>query len=803
MKFLKFSKKGIIFFIVFFLIGAAFSMGSLDRNLEAATCGAPGTCYGMRQNPPGGCGCYTDAEGCGSGCGGNPPNNPPACVPQAHSDDMTLVLPANGATNVPKPATFKWTNPTNWGSGCPNTNTNVIYYKIKTTSVCVDGNPWANTGLFAASTTHTLDVQLEYGTTYCWYMGSYNGYNSNYSNQVWEFTTSKLPIYTGGGLTGIDVCGNQSSGRLGSTGVTNPIEWTANFTNPEAANKMEWFTIAIVPTTGIYAVTTDTADYTTTYTKAVQSGGALFAINTTGGVLTYKSLKLSPTAWTTAAVGATSLNMANGRTTLMDLGTGTKLTQTGQDASVKFKISFANTFTPGTYNIYVNTLVSNPTLGGLMASNNATAASHYFFKKSGTWKVDPTPPTGSISGPTLNADGTFNMIWTGTDNIGLSDIRSYVYSDVAGSMLHDNTINLDISTPTTEQVYPAASNAGITGKNQGSHNYKDLTPDNGAEYTFKIYVKDSSCNFVEAVIKKNPLTPWILGQNGDISGRGGIAKTRIPPLGNFTVPFTSQTGPAYFSNYSSISGTNTNALGTISKYSFALNTYLDDSIMSPHDSTGLWYDYLLDKVSKNQKTTIVTIPATIPKTISATMSSGLAVGKDAKAAVEITGDLIVNSATKCDLKAIVFVRGNLSINPDFTIATAPPTSPVVNQLYNGCMFIVKGNVNIGLGTAKTNLPTASATQASYDQIDAFIITDGIFSAPVDGHGAGKKGDGLYVNGGLVARVTANPNSTIKRDIVQEGNNLQPAMLFNLDPRMKIMFAEDFASRDYEIREYGL
>ncbi len=153
---------------------------------------------------------------------------------------------------------------------------------------------------------------------------------------------------------------------------------------------------------------------------------------------------------------------------------------------------------------------------------------------------------------------------------------------------------------------------------------------------------------------------------------------------------------------------------------------------------------------------------------------------------------------------MVFVDGNLTINPDLTLTTAANTPIITDQIYNGCMFIVKGNVSIGTGTSKTNLATTSATLAGYDIVNAFIITDGTFNVPVDAHGVGKKGDGLYINGGVVSRNTMNAAlTTISRDINQQGNNLQPSTFFNLDPRYKLMFSEDFASRDYDIREFGL
>lgn len=793
------NKKLIGIIVIAFMLGGLVIITPSTNIVDAATCGAPNTCYGHRINPtPGGCGCYTNEEGCSGGCpGGNPPSNPPACN-KSSPGIPTNQAPLQGSVNNPKPITLRWAN-AGWGAGCPNTNYNKIFYRPKT-QACNIPTGYQETAYFAATTSRVFNAELAWGTTYCWYVEQFNRAFSTFSTPS-EFTTSRPPVYTGGGFTGIDVCGNQSSGRT-AAGVTNPIEWTASFSNPEPTNVMEWFVLAMVPTTGTYGVNTDTADWTTTYTKAMQSGSFVFAINKPGtAAATYKSLNL-PASWTTAPPSATSLTSGNGRAVLMDLNSGTSLVTNGANATAKYRIGFNNTFPSGTYNIYVITLTSNPALGTLMFSNDATAANPYFMKKSGTWRVDMTPPSATITTPTLNAlDGTFSMTWSVSDNIGVTGVRSYIYSDVNGAVIRDNTIGTDITTQIGELSYPTASNAGIGLGNLGNHVYKDQSPDTGAAYSFKLHARDAACNFAETSVKKDPLTPWLLGANGDISGRGGIAKTKIPVISNFTIPFTTTTGESFFSQYGSISGTDTNALGKISKFAENINNYLDDAIIPPHSGDTAWYDYLLDKVIKNEKTKIVPQGS---KTISSTISSGLGGSPDIKMGVEITGDLNINTNTACDITGLIFVRGNLNINPDLTVTNRQPASPANLQIYNGCVFIVKGDVNVGLGTAKTNLPTSSTNLASYDIINALILTDGFFNVPVDNRGAGRKGDGLYVNGGVVAQNTVNGSATtIRRDISQEGNNLQPSTFFNLDARYKLMFSEDFASRDYEIREYGL
>ncbi|MFS8131341.1 MAG: hypothetical protein ACMG57_05185 [Candidatus Dojkabacteria bacterium] len=812
-------------FVVFFLLGIITPVLTVSRTLEASDCG-PGNCYGHRScSAPdgcGGCGCYPDGQ-CSGGCPESGNNGGDSCQ-KAAPLKATLTAPADKATNVAKPVTLKWLN-NSFGDGCPSVPKDRILYKLKDTACTVADNtpylitgptgtrpyvlpvrqgesvlyakPYQATPYTAQSNSVVLNAELEWGKTYCWKVQKSNGAFTSISAPS-EFTTTKTPTYVAGGLAA-DVCGNNEIGRYdstGSTGTTNPIEWSMTFSNPEPTNNIEWASLVFVKNTS--AIAGAFVPWGNVITNAISSGGFVFSVSKNATGYVYSSYQSSPIQWNNAAAGATSINSPGNTASLIDLGTGTKQVTNGNQTTTTFRVR-ANSMPAGSYAVFAMAETRNGKV--IIGSSDATASINSIGRRVGTMVVDLVPPAASLSGPSYQADGSFNLGWNAVDNFSLKEVYSYIYSDTPGSQLQDNTAGITINAGTTELSYPDASNAGVTKPTLGLRNYTDVTPGTLATYNYKLYARDSACNSSEGTAVSQHVTPWILGTSGDISSYVSIEKTRVPDIPNFTVPFTSSTGSSYFSEYSSISGSSLNAKGNASKHNEVVNNYLDEAVISTHDSSGTWYAGLLDKVKRNEKTSILPLSS---RTISGDMASGLGTTANTRYGVEVGGDLTINSDTKCNLRAIVFVNGNLVINPDFTIAAAPNTPVITDQVYNGCLFIVKGNTTILTGTTKTNQPSSSSTLASYDIVEAYILTDGTLNIPRDTQALGQKEDGLYINGGAYAKSTmTGAVSSLKRDLKFEANNLQPSMFFNFDPRYKLMFSEDFASRDYEIREFGL
>ncbi len=151
-------------------------------------------------------------------------------------------------------------------------------------------------------------------------------------------------------------------------------------------------------------------------------------------------------------------------------------------------------------------------------------------------------------------------------------------------------------------------------------------------------------------------------------------------------------------------------------------------------------------------------------------------------------NLTIRSGAVCDQQAVIFVQGNLIIEPDITTRH--------NQ--NGCIFVVNGDVIIKDGERKTNTNIFTNEPSQYDIIEGFFIVNGTFRTELDSEaGDTFKWDGLMIKGGVYAR-----NLDLKRNLNGNGNgNLErPAHLFVHDGRYKKIYENSFGSRFYSIRE---
>lgn len=699
---------------------------------SSCTCNSSSSCSPPPANPP--------PAGGGSGSGGSPGPTPPSCTATAPAT-AALQAPLSGSVNLPKPVVFNWVNGV-FNRGCPQNNLNRIYYAVRLPGFgcAVQGATYAYTAWFAAGTQWYLDAELQWGTTYCWYVGMSNG--SLISNSgIAVFTTAKPPVFAGYANLTTDVCQYQNGviGRYSATpGRTmNPATFRVVFDNPDpGVNIIDWVALGMVPTTS-----GQTPSWSSVLPIMQSLKTFIFNISDSYGGRFYSMVDPTNT-WSNAPGGATTLNNGYGTATLEGLGTSTRLTVTPTQTIADFSIRFNDTFPSGTYGLYAMALTRNPatagTNPGFLVSNDAAPNTMYTMVRVGIIQVDVVNPVVTISNPSANA-GRYNVTWTISDNLNNQLARTYISSDVAGAQLQASGGPLITTTGAPPTIPTDPSNTGLGGSQMNiGQQYTIVSAEDFPSYTFTGYAADRACNETTGTNILATPSPWIVA-DGNISGLGGIARNNIPIITDFTLPiyYRNPTTVSYLSNGSTIGGTAIPPRGRASLLNSYALSYLDDAIKSPNTQNGLWYDYLLDLIKKNGRT----VNTLSSRTINTPMSTGLATPTDSKINVEITGDLTIESNTVCNVTAVVFVQGNLTINPDLTVISRNNLTPLKqDQPYNGCMFLVKGNVLVNGGANKTPaVRIADPSKASYDIVDALIITDGTFTAIKD---SGQSENGL-------------------------------------------------------------
>jgi hypothetical protein len=197
-----------------------------------------------------------------------------------------------------------------------------------------------------------------------------------------------------------------------------------------------------------------------------------------------------------------------------------------------------------------------------------------------------------------------------------------------------------------------------------------------------------------------------------------------------------------------------------------------------------WYDQIRANIVSKVSASSVNITTFN----TGTLSSQLVVSPNSFVVKEWNSDLAINSGVVCDLKAVILVAGNLTLNPDFR----------VNGNNNGCIFVTAGNVTITTGDRKNPASAAANTPSHYDLVEALFIVEGQFNTQLDVFTDGRKGDGLLLKGGLITR-----RIDLRRDLTGYSNTNQPAEVFIYDSRYIAIpeFANVLDSKEISIREF--
>jgi hypothetical protein len=740
----------------------------------------PGQWGGCGSN---GCGSGQTSQCNGSGTGWNCFNDPTACSGGGSSGGggctasnpglATQQTPANDAIMPLNDVTVTFTNSTGWGVKCPAPNVNRfrIIYRLNNPATGELG-AWV-TGTALSSVQPYAINDLQWGKRYEWRVRKTNGQGTRDTASRF-FTINATSTLVSNGLTSLDVCGVRISGRTEFAGVTNPISYSVGFQDAES-NPFEEIWLAFVPTTGVNGQNTQFADDSVLHSKIINSKA--FAVKYS---LLNNSASILGNAgtWINENTSGDISSPDNG-VSILNIGTNTVGSITGNQANATFQIRFNNNFPTNNYSIYALAINDNGTNQFASSYAQVGDANNITYLKVDEWGVDMVPPTADVSTPLFTSSTEFGVNWSASDSFsGLGNIQSFIKSDIAGSSLFDQLIGNTFNFVAADLELPA----GITQPLLVNHNYVDLQTASSATYSFRLNITDRACNTAEDTSEAAPTVPWLMGLNSNLSGLGGIKNIEIPEQERVSIPEINYNDIPTLSTDGVISGTldiPQNNISSVDKYVLGYNNFATKPpITSDYDN---WYDHLFNKVNKNTDSNIIDSAVTTANT---TMSSTFGVAANSKNFYQVS-NLTLQSDLICDIQAIIFIEGNLTIRPNLTNS---------NQL-NGCIFVVQGDITVEAGTRKTFEALDSTDPAGYDLISGVFITNSNLIIPSDQFDNDEKWDGLIINGTALAQ-----GVSLGRDLNLTANATQPAHIFNYDAKYLIMFAKELADRSYSLRE---
>jgi hypothetical protein len=681
--------------------------------------GGPGSCPAPTIGPFCGCGCPDPCAGntqCGQ-CGN------PACCTVVAPGAATPTGPANGATNLDLPINFTWTNSTGWGNGCPNTNTFAIFTAVKSGPSCpAPGAAYVSVG----STTGTsLSVSsLLWGRNYCWYVQK-NNRSAVANSIVQEFTTTPLPSVSNIQLTNPGLCGPVAiSGRTDSPNANNPITLSIDFTDTNSnfgagINRFNNLRVAVIPTG---EQNSNVVPFSVLDPALRNRLG--FRANVAGAT-SFSPLDSAVAPYFGPASSAGNLPNAAGTATLLSLNNATSVQQIGnQTLRVTWQVRFENTFPTADDNIYIAAVVQTPS-GNLVSQDaQGVGATMLQYRRALNWETDMAAPAASVSAPVAVSTDTFTLRWSASDtaggNNGLRDLRSYCYVDDNPTSIFDQTLGQMIALGDTTLAYPNAGNCLISGSSLGTHTYTLSTLSNTSDMHFSMYVEDGACNPSTPSNQLDSPAAWIVTSKGVASAQGGYNGFKIRNIATLSGIVPNLGNDSFLSTYAAMAGNNSIVSQLQSKHNFYTTQYDDKGALPPEISDAdNWYDYLFQLVSARQ-----TIDTSAITTINGSISAAFGGSSGATLYKVVNNDLTLLSGSRCDANLALFVNGNLTIQPDLTKANN----------FVACAFVVKGNVNVEVGTTKTS-PTALGQPAQYDVIEGAFLADGKFTTSVDQTGA--------------------------------------------------------------------
>ena len=439
------------------------------------------------------------------------------------------------------------------------------------------------------------------------------------------------------------------------------------------------------------------------------------------------------------------------------------------------------------------------------------------------WTLDFTNPrvvslTKSISGNKINVAWEVNNNGDGRD---LYSVVGNIYS--SGTDLERKPVNIDINSSSHTislingtGIFTPPSSTGsnaIVGKLNSGWSFK-VEPSNlnsvtntgsisidvgdntkGFIYIY-LHVFDYAGNVVSSSVSENMLDRFLTGGGLSFSPSTTFAQLTplddslwsgvLPPYANPSEGLLRKNAGLTSEMYANLG----NPLNSIQAKSYGITGFTNWL-----NTTSSLYDSLLRKYELHKKY----IEAELTENNISSPTSTLPSCSTTYCTYNSPGDLTVNPGLICNKKALIFVDGNLIINPPMH------SELVISNLsnINGCIFVVRGTVSIQPGSRASTI-----TAFRYDRINAFIVSDEVITIQHDPYPSpllnpNKIVDGVYINGGLISK-GGGDSIDIKRYLRLEERLVYPVFAIDLHPKYGIL-AEKFFGNSYVIRstEVGL
>jgi len=436
-----------------------------------------------------------------------------------------------------------------------------------------------------------------------------------------------------------------------------------------------------------------------------------------------------------------------------------------------------------------------------------------------TWTIDRESPTLSTDVTVLK--NSITLSWNASDDRSLYAIVGNI-SSVGGinitslsssgddvslhetpftpSLITENNIGklnkLSTTNTTLFQVNPNINAKEHTGSvtlniNHEAQNFLD----------FYITVFDDAGNIVQSEQIKQDLNDWMVTSGGLAYSNGGTsftAKKLASSVWNNVLP------PSNYGSNPGLIPPDVNFTSEMWGERNGLITFVPDSPLHSYSIkfTGIdqeeesYYTLLLDSYEKNKKN----LGDSVQEIIDVMEFSSVVSNYCSKeyCVFKSTGDVSINSNFACNKKTLMFINGDLTIEPPLKNSIGTDTL----SSKNGCIFVVSDNVNISDGDDASN-----NTSFKYDKVNGYILADGQIIIEDE---SAKRAlntdpiiDGVYINGGLQS-LGDDKSIVFNRYLRLEDRLKFPLLAIDLHPKYGIL-GEKFFGSEYilQIIELGV